>query len=170
MLDLSVAGMGLLLFALPMLWIRWELGSPVFFRQTRVGRGGHWFTILKFRTLGKDGTVASPFCRRLRETALDELPQLLNILKGEMSFVGPRPLIPEELLELGKIPRGIDRLSVRPGLTGLAQLNSVKVPTLPERLREDCEYIDRCSWWLDIRILWRSVQVTLRGAWGKIKP
>lgn len=169
LLDLVIAGTGLFLFALPMLWIAWRLlretGRPVLFRQNRVGYGGGSFAILKFRTLGKGGKIASPFCRWLRETALDELPQLLNILKGEMSFVGPRPLVPEELLDLEKIQRGTDRLSVQPGLTGLAQLNSVKVPTLSERLRGDLEYIDGCSWRLDIRILWRSVQVTFRGAW-----
>lgn len=166
--DLSIAGAGLFLFALPMFWIAWlirrEIGPPVFFRQTRVGRGGHLFAIWKFRTMGPDGRV-QPYCRWLRERALDELPQLFNILRGEMSFVGPRPLIPEELTELEKIPRGIERLSVRPGLTGLTQLKSVKVPSLPERLKGDLEYTDRCSLFLDIRLLLRSVGVTIRGDW-----
>lgn len=168
LLDLGIVGVGLFLFALPMLWITWrlwrEIGRPVFFRQVRVGRGGSLFTILKFRTMGPEGRV-QPYCRRLRERALDELPQLFNILRGEMSFVGPRPLVPEELLELERIPRGIERFSVRPGLTGLAQLRSAKVPSLPERSKGDLEYIDCCSLYLDIRLLLGSVGVTIRGDW-----
>jgi lipopolysaccharide/colanic/teichoic acid biosynthesis glycosyltransferase len=114
-----------------------------------------------------DGAVPSPFCRRLRARALDELPQLINILRGEMSFVGPRPLIPEELETLEQLPRGADRLLLRPGLTGLAQLHSSKVPALPERLQWDLAYADRCSLFLDLAILLKSVAVTLRGAWEK---
>ncbi len=171
MLDLGIACAGLVVFALPIFWIAWrirkEIGSPVFFRQTRVGRGGNSFTILKFRTMGGAKRATVPFCLWLRGRALDELPQLFNILRGQMSFVGPRPLIPEELLELENIPRGTERFSVRPGLTGLAQLRSAKVPTLPERLRGDLEYIDRCSLRLDVRLLLRSVGVTFRGAWEK---
>ncbi|MDO8730132.1 MAG: sugar transferase [Candidatus Omnitrophota bacterium] len=169
--DLGLAAGGVFVFALPMGWIAWrlrrELGFPVLFRQTRVGLGRKPFTVLKFRTMKADGAVPSLFCRRLRACALDELPQLVNILRGEMSFVGPRPLIPEELETLEQLPRGADRLLLRPGLTGLAQLHSSKVPPLPERLRWDLAYADRCSLLLDLEILLKSVAVTLRGAWEK---
>ena len=101
---------------------------------------------------------------------MDELPQLINILRGQMSFVGPRPLIPEELKELHQIPNGNRRLTVRPGLTGLAQLYSAKIPTLRERLRWDCAYLDRCSLWLDVWILARSLRLTLNGAWEQPGP
>ena len=169
--DAALAGGGLLIFILPMGWIAWRirrtLGPPVLFRQTRVGLGGKPFTVLKFKTMSPEGEIPLPFYRGLRGSAMDELPQLINILRGEMSFVGPRPLIPEELALLGQFPRGGDRLRVRPGLTGLAQLHSTKVPVLEERLRWDLAYVDRCSFLLDLKILFQSVAVTLRGAWEK---
>ncbi len=171
LLDLAIALAGLAGFLVPMAWIAWrirrELGPPALFRQTRLGYGGKRFTVLKFRTMTGQGAVPSPFFRWLRATAMDELPQLINILRGEMSFVGPRPLIPEELAELRNFPRGEDRLCVRPGLTGLAQLRSDKTPSLSERLRGDLEYVDRCSLGLDLWALWRSLYVTLRAAWER---
>lgn len=169
--DLGLAGGGVFVFALPMGWIAWRLrreqGFPVLFRQTRVGLGRKPFTVLKFRTMTAEGAVPSPFCQSLRAHALDELPQLINILRGEMSFVGPRPLIPEELQTLEQLPRGRERLRLRPGLTGLAQLHSSKVPSLPVRLRWDLAYADQCSFLLDLKILLKSVAVTLRAAWEK---
>ncbi len=169
--DMAVAAGGLIVFALPMGWIAWrirrEMGRPVMFPQTRVGKNRKSFTVLKFRTMTPGGTVSSGFCRALRASAMDELPQLINILRGEMSFVGPRPLIPDELATLEQLPRGAERLRVRPGLTGLAQLYSSKVPVLAERLRWDLAYADRCSFLLDLTILFRSVAITLRGAWEK---
>lgn len=169
--DVAVAGLGAWVFMLPMLGmmggIGWTLGPPVFFRQTRVGRGGRLFSILKFRTMTPEGQVSSALGRWLRATAMDELPQLINILKGEMSFVGPRPLIPEELSELAQIINGRDRLLIRPGLTGLAQIYSDKTPSLPERIRWDLQYADQSSLALDLKILLKSIGVTLRGAWEK---
>lgn len=165
---------GLAVFAIPMGWfairIRQELGSPVFFRQKRVGRDGAYFTILKFRTLSADKAVPPAFCHWLRTTALDELPQLLNILKGEMSFVGPRPLIPEELLELGRLPRGPERLSITPGLAGLAQIYGEKIPSLAQRLQWDLAYLDRCSLFLDLKILFQSLFITSRSGWDAPGP
>ena len=170
-LDIVLAGGGLLIFALPMGWIAWRirqiLGPPVLFRQVRVGLGGKLFVVLKFRTMTPEGTVPAGFCQCLRASAMDELPQLINILRGQMSFVGPRPLIPEELELLRQFPRGQDRLRVRPGLTGLAQLHSEKVPVLSERLHWDLAYVDRCSFIVDLKAIFRSVSVTLRGAWEK---
>ena len=172
--DILLAAGGLLLLSAPAVWfavqIRQELGSPVLFRQKRVGRGGLSFTILKFRTMSEKGVVTSPFCRWLRSTALDELPQLLNILKGEMSFVGPRPLIPEELAELDRAARGPERLSIRPGLAGLAQIYGEKIPSLQQRLRWDLFYLDHCSPGTDLRILFKSLFVTSRSGWDSPGP
>lgn len=96
---------------------------------------------------------------------MDELPQLFQIFGGQMSLVGPRPLIPDELKELGQIPGSSLRFSVQPGLTGLAQLFSSKVPSLPERLKWDLLYIRQLSLRLDLRILAASLWVTARGLW-----
>ncbi|MCM8794477.1 MAG: sugar transferase [Candidatus Omnitrophica bacterium] len=168
--DLLLSSAGLLFFALPMVWIGWRISrektGAVFFRQLRIGYRGKLFTILKFRTLG-EGNVSSNFSKILRWTAMDELPQLFNILKGDMSFVGPRPLIQKELEDLRRIPEGMDRLSVRPGLTGLAQLNSDKIPSLEERLGWDLAYVRQHSFLLDIRILLMSVFISIRGEWEK---
>jgi len=168
--DLAVAGLGLAFFGLPMAWIAWrirrELGPPVLFQQTRIGTGGKPFVILKFKTMAEDGTIG-PFARRLRGAALDELPQLVHIFLGQMSFVGPRPLVPEELQELDRSPGARRRFSVRPGLTGLAQVRSEKAPPLPKRLRWDLAYVRECSLRLDIRILLESVGISLRGAWER---
>ncbi len=175
MLDAALAAGGLLLFALPMAWFAWQIrrqaGVPGSFRQIRIGYGGKPFTILKFRTMNEGGAVALPLSRWLRATAMDELPQLVNILKGEMSFVGPRPLIPEDLQELDRIPGGKRRFEIRPGLTGLAQILAEKVPLLSQRIGWDLAYADRCSLWLDMKILLKSVAVTLAGKWeGTGKP
>lgn len=170
LLDVSLAGAGLILFALPMAWIasriRKQAGPPVFYRQVRIGFGGRRFLLKKFRTL-QENRVFSPFALRLRATAMDELPQLIHIFKGQMSFVGPRPLIPEELEEIQQVPGGERRFTVRPGLTGLAQLKEGKCPRLKQRLRWDLTYIDRCSLRLDLTLILRSVGVTLRSAWEK---
>lgn len=170
LLDLGGAAVGLALFAFPMAWIAWriraEYGKPVLFRQRRVGQGERVFEILKFRTMTAEGAV-TPLGRRLRARALDELPQLLQIAAGRMSFVGPRPLVPEELQALHRIPGGARRLAVRPGLAGLAQVSAPKCPSLPERIRWDCAYVDRLGPWLDLAILLKAVRTTLRGEWEK---
>lgn len=171
--DIVVASAGLVVFTIPMAWIAWriarELRLPPLFRQPRAGRGGGRFVILKFRTLSESGST-TPLLQRLRGTAMDELPQLYNILRGEMSFVGPRPLIPEEMSALDQIPEGARRLEVRPGLTGLAQIYADKIPTMAERLRWDLDYVRRCSPGLDLWILLHSVRTTLRGAWERPGP
>jgi len=168
--DLALASIGVLFFALPMLWISWRtwatLGKPVLFHQIRVGREGTHFMVHKFRTMTTDGAV-SPYGKKLRASALDELPQLFNILKGDMGFVGPRALIPEELDKLDKLVDGLRRLSIRPGLAGLAQLRCAKVPHLPERLKWDLVYLDRYNFKFDLWIILQSIGFTLRSAWDK---
>lgn len=172
--DAALSGFGVMLFALPMVVIaariRFESGTPVFFNQKRIGYRREPFTILKFRTMSEAKQVSSPFSQRLRGTAMDELPQLLNILRGEMSFVGPRPLIPEELEALDGIPNGRRRFSARPGLTGLAQLYDAKVPSLPQRVRWDLMYVSRCSFRLDLWIILKSILITCKGAWEQKGP
>ncbi len=168
-MDFLIASGGLLFFALPMIFLTWRIrrksnASP-FFHQIRIGCQGCTFTIVKFRTMSEGGDVLSSFSQRLRDTAMDELPQLFHIWRGQMSFVGPRPLIPEELEELRQMAQGIRRFDIRPGLTGLAQLYATKVPPLAERLMWDLRYVDHCSFFLDIKILVKSLWITLRGAW-----
>lgn len=143
-----------------------ELRCSPFFRQIRIGIRGREFQILKFRTMTAQGK-SPPFCRWMRATAMDELPQLIHILKGEMSFVGPRPLIPEDLQKLGRVPNGQRRFLLRPGLAGLAQLYGGKFPGLAERIKWDLAYVKRCSLRLDLWILFQSLAVTLRSRWER---
>ena len=145
------------------------LGSrgPALFRQERAGRGGKPFTLCKFRTmkLDVDPFGPSPKCgddprltrlgRFLREHSLDELPQLVNIIKGDMSLVGPRPLYMSQVAEWNERQR--KRLLVKPGLTGLAQISGRGNLTLEEKLELDVTYVEQASLWLDIRILMATV-------------
>ncbi len=168
-LDIGLSLFGLVLFAWPMAGIACvifcQAGKPVLFHQARIGLRGKRFGIVKFRTMREDDRVFSAFAHSLRITAMDELPQLVHILKGQMSFVGPRPLVPDDLVEVHRMSEGPKRFSMRPGLTGLAQINAVKAPSLEERLKWDLAYANQCSLWLDMRTILKSVWVTLRGAW-----
>lgn len=146
-----------------------RLGCPVLFRQPRPGLRGETFTILKFRSMHRvdpaaglvhDADRLTPFGAWLRSTSLDELPSLWNVLRGEMSFVGPRPSLCRYLdLYTAEQAR---RHDVRPGLTGLAQVRGRNALPWPERLRSDVEYVDTWSLGLDARILLRTVAVVLR--------
>ena len=143
------------------LLVRTRLGSPVFFRQLRPGRGNHLFEMIKFRTMvdrtGIDGLPLSdadrltPFGKWLRTTSLDELPELWNVLKGEMSLVGPRPLLVEYLpLYSSSQAR---RHEVRPGITGWAQVNGRNSISWEQKFSLDVWYVDNRSFWLDLRII-----------------
>ena len=150
--------------------VRWKLGSPVLFCQERPGLNGKLFRLMKFRTMtderGEDGELLSDgerltgFGKMLRATSLDELPELLNILKGEMSLVGPRPLLPQYLPLYTK--EQARRHEVRPGITGWAQVNGRNTVDWPERFAMDVWYVDHCSVWLDVKILWMTVWKVLR--------
>jgi lipopolysaccharide/colanic/teichoic acid biosynthesis glycosyltransferase len=139
------------------------LGRPVIFRQVRAGISGRPFVLLKFRTMHeiKDGQPADDasrltrFGRFLRSTSLDELPGLINVVRGEMNLVGPRPLLPE-YLSLYTV-RQARRHEVRPGITGWAQINGRNSLTWEQRLEFDVWYVENRSWWLDLRILLRTV-------------
>lgn len=150
--------------------IRASMGRPVLFRQVRPGLHGRLFCIYKFRTMtdardaqGRllpDGERLTLLGRFLRSTSLDELPQLWNVLRGEMSLVGPRPLLPEYLDRY--TPEQARRHEVRPGITGWAQVNGRNATTWEERLRQDVWYVDNWSLWLDFKILWMTVVKVLR--------
>lgn len=146
----------LLLFSLVLL-VHFQR-SP-FFIQKRIGKGGSTFPLIKFRTLGVDGDhqSVSRFGKILRVTSVDELPQLINILRGEMSFVGPRPLLPEyqEFYTIDEKRRH----SVKPGLTGLTQLTFGNSPDWDKRMNSDIYYVEKVSFWVDLKLLLQTVFV-----------
>lgn len=157
--------------ALAALGVRLALGPPVLFRQRRPGLGGRPFTLLKLRTL-RDATDAAgrplpdaerltPFGRWLRRTSLDELPELIHVVRGEMSLVGPRPLLMEYLDRYS--PEQARRHDVRPGITGWAQVHGRNAVAWEERFRLDVEYVDRMSLGLDLAILARTALQVLSG-------
>lgn len=188
--DMMLAGLGLLASA--PLWlgvalaIKLEDGGPVFFVQERSGLKGTPFNALKFRSMIPDAEVGhgavqarendprvTGVGRVLRATAMDELPQLWNIFRGEMSFVGPRALRPGEIETVGsgkiemleEVGGYFERCRVRPGLTGLAQVYAPR--DVPRRLkfRYDRLYVRRHSLWLDVRLILISFWITVRGSW-----
>jgi lipopolysaccharide/colanic/teichoic acid biosynthesis glycosyltransferase len=172
-LDIVVAAVVLIL-TLPVqiivaAMIMVKLGRPVIFRQPRPGRHGEVFTLYKFRTmrpldpsrgLASDEARLTRFGRLLRGTSLDELPTFWNVLFGDMSLVGPRPLLVSYLDRY--TPVQARRHEVRPGVTGLAQVSGRNSVDWDERLQLDVEYVDRRSLALDLWILWRTVAVVIR--------
>jgi lipopolysaccharide/colanic/teichoic acid biosynthesis glycosyltransferase len=150
--------------------VRIRLGAPVLFTQTRPGRDGEPFTLIKLRTMtdqrAGDGTLLpdnqrlSSFGRFLRSTSLDELPELINVLRGEMSLVGPRPLLTHYLPRYSEAHRR--RHDVRPGITGLAQVSGRNAISWSQKFDRDVEYVERCSLGLDLAILWRTVRAVVR--------
>lgn len=174
-LDFIVAAVGLVV-ALPFLLlvtlaVRIDLGTPVLFRQQRPGLHGRPFTMFKFRTM-KDAVDAdgnplpdaqrlTPLGRLLRATSLDELPELWNVLKGDMSLVGPRPLLMEYLPLY--TPEQARRHEVRPGITGWAQVHGRNALSWEERLAMDVWYVDHRSFMLDLKILWLTLAAVFSG-------
>jgi len=142
-----------------------SMGSPVFFKQNRPGKGGKIFLMIKFRTmLNEDNSIGvteedesriTKLGNFLRSSSLDEIPTLWNVLRGEMSFVGPRPLL-EEYLPLYN-DRQSQRHSVRPGITGWAQINGRNLISWEKKLELDVWYVENRSFWLDIKILWKTI-------------
>jgi lipopolysaccharide/colanic/teichoic acid biosynthesis glycosyltransferase len=171
--DLVVAVVALLALAVPLLvlvcLVRSKLGSPVLFRQVRPGLNGKPFEMVKFRTMtderGPDGALLpdaqrlTPFGRFLRASSLDELPELWNVIKGDMSLVGPRPLLMEYLSLY--TPEQARRHEVRPGITGWAQVNGRNAVSWEKKFALDVWYVDHRSWSLDIIILWMTVRKVL---------
>ena len=150
--------------------VRLKLGSPVLFTQTRPGKEGEPFTIYKFRTMtderGPDGELLpdeerlTPFGQFLRSTSIDELPELLNVVAGDMSLVGPRPLLMEYLERYND--EQARRHEVRPGITGWAQVNGRNAITWDEKFEHDVWYVDNQSLWLDVKILAMTVWQVVR--------
>ena len=188
--DIVLASVGLVtsapLWAAFALAIRGEDGGPVFYAQERVGLGGRRFRLWKFRSMVPEAEVGAgarqavpddPRVTRvgrwLRATALDELPQLWNILKGDMSFVGPRALRPGEievhgddrLERLEDVPGFEARCRVRPGLTGVTQIYAARDIRRRHKFRYDRLYVRRQSFWMDLRLIAISFWITFRGAW-----
>lgn len=171
--DIVAALLALVLLAPLMLvvalLIRLKLGSPILFRQTRPGRHGQPFEMIKFRTMldavdraGKplpDAARLTPLGQRLRASSLDELPELWNVLKGDMSLVGPRPLLMEYLPLYS--PRQARRHEVRPGVTGWAQVNGRNALSWEQKFELDVWYVDNRSLWLDMRIVLLTVKKVL---------
>jgi sugar transferase EpsL len=174
LLDILVSLIGLMVFALPMfiiaLLVRVQMGAPMLFRQQRPGLGGKPFMMLKFRTMrdahDKHGTPL-PDAERitrlghfLRRSSLDELPEFINVLKGDMSVVGPRPLLMQYLERY--TTEQARRHEVKPGITGWAQINGRNAISWDERFTLDVWYVDHWSLWLDIKILALSLVKVLK--------
>jgi len=171
--DLLLSLGMLFVLALPLLvlcfLVRLKLGSPVLFRQVRPGLHGRPFMMVKFRTMtderGADGELLADgqrlnsFGRFLRSSSLDELPELWNVLRGEMSLVGPRPLLMEYLSLYS--PEQARRHEVRPGITGWAQVNGRNALSWEARFELDVWYVDHHTRWMDLRILWLTLRKVL---------
>lgn len=168
--DIICSFLALLILSPMLLFIPWQirrkLGSPVLFRQVRPGRYGQPFKMIKFRTMHDafdangnplpDSERMTPFGSFLRSSSLDELPELWNVLKGEMSLVGPRPLLMEYLPLYSKEQER--RHEVRPGVTGWAQINGRNALSWEDKFKLDVWYVDQQSFWLDLKILLLTVK------------
>ena len=187
--DIALSGFGLLISS--PLWlffasaIKLEDGGPVFYSQERVGFGGRMFEALKFRSMRTDaesgvGAVqaveddprVTRVGRLMRATAMDELPQLWNIFRGDMSFVGPRALRPGEVdtdgtgfVQIDQIPGYAARTAVRPGLTGIAQIYAPRDVPRRQKFRYDRLYVKQQSMWLDLRLILLSFWISFLGTW-----
>lgn len=175
MFDLIVA-MAVLFLIFPFLivlalLVRVKLGAPLLFKQLRSGVNGSNFIIYKFRTMTEekdnkgdflpDGKRITRFGKYLRKNSFDELPELINVLKGDMSMVGPRPLLPQYLNRY--TPEQARRHEIKPGITGWAQINGRNTISWEEKFKLDVWYVDHHSLWMDIKILFLTVGKVLRG-------
>ena len=186
LLDIVASSIGLVLllpfFCMIGIAIKLEDRGPIFFSQERAGRDGRIFRVIKFRSMVVDAAKKGagifveeddPRITRvgkvLRNYSLDELPQLINVFKGEMSLVGPRPTLPYQVERYNE--RQWRRLLARPGITGWAQVNGRSALTWPERIELDVWYVDNMSFWLDMRILVKTILVVLgkQGLYREVK-
>jgi len=183
-IDMVISGIGLIIlfpiFVIIGILIKLDSKGPVFFRQRRAGKGGKIFVAYKLRTMvdnaekiglgyeiAKDDDRITRVGKHLR-WGIDELPQLINVFKGEMSMVGPRPALPHQVEKYSERDRR--RLEVKPGITGWALVNGRNILSWPERIKLDIWYIDHWSIWLDLKILFKTIWVvifTREGIYGK---
>mgnify|MGYP004589319703 FL=1 len=173
LLDILLSLIGIILlswlYLILFILVRVKLGSPVLFRQQRPGKNEKIFTLYKFRTMTDardengnllpDSIRLTGFGKLLRATSLDELPELFNILKGDMSLIGPRPLLVSYLPYYSE--REKLRHTVRPGLTGLAQVSGRNFIDWDHRLQKDVEYVEHLSFGMDLKVLWLTVKTVL---------
>lgn len=173
LIDITIALTSLLLLTPIFLFVAYKvrknLGSPIFFYQERPGKNGKIFKMMKFRSMKDaydsygnplpDEQRITPFGQKLRSTSLDEMPQLINVLKGEMSVVGPRPQLSEFIEHY--TPHQMRRHEVKPGMTGLAQVNGRNHLSWEEKFDLDVKYVDNYSTSLDFKIMFKTVQVML---------
>ena len=174
LMDFTIASIALVLlspiFILVAYKVRKNLGSPIFFLQERPGKNGKLFKMIKFRSMkdafDKEGNPLpdekriTPFGHKLRSTTLDEMPQLINVLKGDMSIVGPRPQMKDFLEHY--TPHQMRRHEVKPGMTGLAQVNGRNHLSWEEKFELDVKYVEQQSLWLDFKIMFKTVKVMLK--------
>lgn len=177
LIDLFGSGIGLILISplliISAILIKLTMPGPLFFKQERVGKDGYKFSILKFRTMkvdreaeksldfSKDKDRITPVGKLLRRTKIDELPQLLNVFRGDMSLVGPRPTIQQQVDNYTKFQ--LQRLNMRPGMTGLAQVNGNITLPWEQRIEYDVEYIQRFNVILDFKILFKTIAIVIMG-------
>lgn len=171
-IDFVIASVGLVilapLFLILVIVIKIDSPGPAFFRQERVGRGGKMFEILKFRSMVVENDMGDVSCgdkytrvgKFLRVTSLDELPQLINVVRGEMAFIGPRPWVTKYWENMNDRERR--RALVRPGITGLAQAKGRNGISVFERIRYDLEYVEKMSFLLDVQIVFLTVKMVLK--------
>ena len=173
-MDVVGALLGLVIFSPVLLllyfWIRKDMGSPVLFRQTRPGQDGKPFNMMKFRSMRDstgpvgqplpDAERITPLGSKLRSSSLDELPGLWNVLKGDMSLVGPRPLL-VEYLPLYSLTQA-RRHELRPGITGWAQVNGRNALSWEKKFELDVWYVDNRSIWLDLKIIWMTIRKVIK--------
>ena len=182
MLDIIIAVLGLVIGAIPMaivaLLIRLESPGPAIFRQERIGKDGKVFEFLKFRSMcvgaehtgsgvysGKGDTRVTRLGKILRATSIDELPQLINILRGDMSLIGPRPPLTYHPWPYEEYTEAQKRMfEVRPGITGWAQINGRKGVEWNRRIELNVWYVDNVSFWLDLKIFFKTIGKVLRNA------
>ena len=172
-LDFCIALFAIIILGLPLLvlsyLVRCKLGSPILFTQERPGKDGKIFRMYKFRSMtderDENGVLLpdemrlTEFGKKLRSTSLDELPELFNVLKGDMSFIGPRPLLVRYLPLYNE--RQKHRHDVRPGITGYAQVNGRNAITWEDKFEKDVWYVEHISFWTDVKILFKTVSVVL---------
>lgn len=174
LIDIILSLTALALLSPIFLWVAYKvrknIGSPIFFLQERPGKDAKIFKMIKFRSMlnatDKEGNPLpddqriTPFGHKLRSTSLDEMPQLINVLKGDMSIVGPRPQMKDFLEHY--TPEQMRRHEVKPGMTGLAQVNGRNHLSWEEKFELDVQYVEQQSLWLDFKIMFKTVKVMLK--------